>query len=115
LYLGTALLLSCSSAHAAEAKDMIGKWRWNEFTIDVTQCPSGNLCAKVVQGPENVGMQVFANELTAKDGDLFGQVAHPKTKEIYNTRFRQEGPDSWRLDGCTAMRVCLSGVFARVK
>ena len=60
-------------------------------------------------------MQVFATNLTAKDGDLFGQVAHPETKEIYNTRFRQDGADRWQLDGCTTARVCLSGEFARVK
>jgi uncharacterized protein (DUF2147 family) len=110
------LLMLCSfAAFASEPKDMIGKWHWKQFMIEVSECPGGNICAKIVEGPKNVGMQVFATNLTAKDGDLFGQVAHPETKEIYNTRFRQDGADKWQLDGCTAARVCLSGEFARVK
>jgi uncharacterized protein (DUF2147 family) len=110
------LLTLCSfAAFASEPKDMIGKWRWKQFMIEVSECQGGNICAKIVEGPKNVGMQVFATNLTAKDGDLFGQVAHPETKEIYNTRFRQDGADKWQLDGCTAARVCLSGEFARIK
>jgi len=109
------LVTLCSfSTFASEPKDMIGKWRWKQFMIEVSECQS-NICAKIVEGPKNVGMQVFATDLTAKEGDLFGQVADPETKEIYNTRFRQNGADKWQLDGCTAARVCLSGEFARVK
>jgi uncharacterized protein (DUF2147 family) len=110
----TLLMLCSSAAFASEPKDMIGKWRWKQFMIEVSECQS-NICAKIVEGPKNVGMQVFATNLTAKDGDLFGQVTHPETKEIYNTRFRQDGADRWQLDGCTTARVCLSGEFARVK
>jgi hypothetical protein len=109
------LAIMGSAAFAAEPKDMIGKWRWKDFTIEVTQCQNSGICAKIVDGPKNVGMQVFANDLTAKDGDLFGQITHPETKEIYTTRFQQDGPDKWRIDGCTAARVCLSGEFARAK
>ena len=110
-----ALAILGSAASAAEPKDMIGRWRWKDFTIEVTPCRSGNICAKIVEGPKNVGLEVFANDLTAKDGDLFGQITHPETKEIYTTRFRQEGPDKWDIAGCTTARVCLSGEFARVK
>ena len=109
------LTLCAFAAFASEPKDMIGKWRWKQFMIEVSECQGGNICAKIVEGPKNVGMQVFATNLAAKDGDLFGQVAHPETKEIYNTRFRRDGADRWQLDGCTAARVCLSGEFARVK
>jgi uncharacterized protein (DUF2147 family) len=108
-------VLAASGALAAEPKDLIGKWRWKDFTVDVAQCEGGALCAKIIEGPKNVGVQVFGRDLTAKDGDLFGQFTHPETKEVYNTRLRQESPDKWRLDGCTAARVCLSGEFARVK
>ena len=109
------IALPLFAAFASEPKDMIGKWHWKQFMIEVSECQGGNICAKIVEGPKNVGMQVFATNLTAKDGDLFGQVAHPETKEIYNTRFRQDGADKWQLDGCTAARVCLSGEFARIK
>jgi hypothetical protein len=110
-----ALAVLPTVAIAADLKDMIGTWRWKQFVIQVTECESHNVCAKVVEGPKNVGMQVFATNLVPKDGNLVGQIAHPESKEIYSTRFQQDGPDAWRLDGCTAARVCLSGEFARVK
>jgi uncharacterized protein (DUF2147 family) len=100
---------------AADLKDMIGTWRWQQFTIEVSACQGDGICAKVIQGPKNVGMEIFATTLTAKDGKLFGQITHPETKEIYNTRFQQDDADKWTLDGCTATRVCLSGAFVRVK
>jgi uncharacterized protein (DUF2147 family) len=109
------LAASCLSAAAAEPKDMIGRWRWQEFTIEVSACQSDSICAKVVAGSKNVGTEVFASKLIAKDGNLFGQITHPETKETYNTRFQQKDQDKWLLDGCTTARVCLSGEFVRVK
>ena len=109
------IALASFEARAADLKDLVGKWRWKEFTIEVAECQSGNICAKVVNGPKNIGMQLFAANLVVKDGNLYGQITHPETKEVYNTRFQQNGPDNWRLDGCTTARVCLSGEFARVK
>ncbi len=109
------LALSCFSASAADLKDMIGKWRWQQFTIEVTECQLDSICAKVIEGPKNLGMQLFASKLVAKDGKLFGQIVHPDTKETYSTRFQQNDRETWRLDGCTATRVCLSGEFVRVK
>jgi hypothetical protein len=115
--LGVAMYLALSSgaAVAADLKDLIGKWRWQKFTIEVTECQADSICAKIIEGPKNVGMEVFANKLTAKDGNLLGLIADPETKDVYNTRFQQNGPDKWSLDGCTAARVCLSGEFVRVK
>ena len=103
------------SAWAATLQDMLGRWRWQEFTIEVSKCQGDNACAKIVAGPKNVGMDVFASKLTAKDGDWVGQITHPETKEVYNTRFQQKDKDRWRLDGCTAAKICLSGEFVRVK
>jgi uncharacterized protein (DUF2147 family) len=94
---------------------MLGKWRWQDFTIEVTACKGDSACGKVVAGPKNVGMDVFASRLVAKDGEWFGQITHPETKEVYNTRFQLKDKDRWRLDGCTATKVCLSGEFVRVK
>lgn len=109
------LALAPLAAWAADLKDMVGRWRWQDFTIEVRECQGDSLCAKVIAGPKNVGMEVFASKLTSKNGDLIGQVAHPATKETYNTRFQQRDRDRWRLDGCTAARVCLSGEFVRAK
>ena len=102
-------------ASAADLNDMVGKWRWRDFTLEVKQCQDDSVCAKVIEGPESVGMNVFTSKLVAKDGDWFGQIADPETKEKYNTRFHQVDKDKWRLDGCTGARVCLSGEFVRAK
>jgi uncharacterized protein (DUF2147 family) len=109
------VLLSCSQVAAAELKEMIGKWGWQRFTIEVSECQGDSICAKVVDGPKNVGMQIFASKLIAKGGDWFGQITHPETKEIYNTRLQRAGSDTWRLDGCTAAKVCLTGELVRVR
>jgi len=100
---------------AAVPAEMIGKWRWQDFTVAVSECQPSRLCAKIIAGPKNIGMEIFASALTAKGADLFGKIVDPKTNETYNTRFQKTGPDSWQLDGCTEMRVCLSGEFVRVK
>jgi uncharacterized protein (DUF2147 family) len=109
------LFLSGSAAAAAGLQDMVGKWRWQDFTIEVKECEGDSACAKIVAGPKNVGMDVFASKLTAKGGEWFGQITHPETKEVYNTRFQHKDKDRWRIDGCTAAKVCLSGEFVRVK
>jgi uncharacterized protein (DUF2147 family) len=107
--------LPCLAASAADLKDMIGRWRWQAFTIEVSACQGDGVCAKVIAGPKNVGMDVFASKHSPKGGDWFGQVTHPESKQVYDTRFQQKSPDIWRLDGCTAAKVCLSGEFIRVK
>jgi hypothetical protein len=105
----------CWPASAVDLKDMVGKWRWREFTLEVKLCQDDGVCAKIIAGPENVGMDVFTSKLVAKGGDWFGQIADPETKEKYNTRFHQIDNDRWLLDGCTGARVCLSGEFVRAK
>jgi hypothetical protein len=109
------LALLCVAASAAVPNDMIGKWRWQQFTIEVTECQRDRMCAKVIAGPKSVGMEVFGSEFVTKGVSLFGQIVDPGTKEIYNTQFQRSGPDKWRLDGCTALSVCRSGEFVRVK
>ena len=112
-----AILLAAQSpaALAADLKDMIGSWRWQSFTIQVRECQGDSVCAKVVAGPKNVGLEIFATKPTAKSDELFAQITHPDTKETYNTRFQLKDKDRWQLDGCTSARVCLSGEFIRVK
>jgi uncharacterized protein (DUF2147 family) len=109
------LALPFPAASAADLKEMIGSWRWQAFTIEVSECRGDSICATVIAGPKNVGMEVFASKLSVKNGDWFGQITHPETKQTYNTRFQQQSRDIWRLDGCTAAKVCLTGEFVRVK
>ena len=111
----TLTLLSISSATAAEVKDMLGRWRWQKFTIEVTECAGKRVCAKVIAGPKNVGLEIFPSDLTSKNGEWFGQIVNPETGASYNTRMRLTGSMTWSLDGCTTSNVCLSGEFIRAE
>lgn len=109
----TLVLLPVGSVTAAELKDMLGLWTWQNFKVEVSECTATRICAKVIAGPKNVGMEIFASELTSKDGAWFGQIVNPETGMTYNTRMQFTAAKTWRLDGCTASRVCLSGEFVR--
>ena len=109
-----ASLLICSAA-AAELKDMLGRWTWQRFTIEVTECASKRVCGKVIAGPKNVGLEIFSSNLTSKDGAWLGQIVNPETGATYNTRMQFTDAKTWRLDGCTPSKVCLSGEFVRAE
>lgn len=101
------------SAGAAELKDLMGRWTWQGYKIEVSECSAARICAKVIAGPKNVGLDIFASELTSKDGVWFGQIVNPETGVTYNTRMQLTAARTWRLDGCTPSRVCLSGELVR--
>lgn len=111
----TVLLVVSYPAWAGDLKDLVGKWRWQNFTVEVTECEGNSVCARIISGPKNVGMDVFASKFVSKNGEWFGQVSHPENKEIYNTRFQPIDKDRWRLNGCTAAKICLTGEFVRTK
>lgn len=108
-------MLPITSASGAERSDMLGKWTWQRFTIEVSECAAKGVCSKVIAGPKNVGLEIFASELVQRDGDWFGQIVNPETGATYNTRMRFTSLKTWRLDGCTTSNVCLSGEFVRAK
>lgn len=110
-----AFLLPSLCARAEVPLEMIGKWQWEQSTIDVVECRPHRLCATVVRGPKDVGMQVFASDLVGLQGGWAGQIIDPRDGKMYYTRFEKAGLDTWKLDGCTAAGVCLSGEFVRVK
>jgi len=113
--IGLATLALGASASAAELKDLVGKWKWQEFTVEGTECPATGACWKVVAGPKSIGLEMFRTK-PEKRGDIFvGQVVHPATGEVYNTRMQMKNADTWSLDGCTAANVCAQGDFVRVK
>ena len=114
-WIATFVVASSFTVSAGDVKNMVGKWRWQDFTIEVKECRDDSVCAKVIGGPRNVGMDIFASKLVGKDGEWFGQITHPETKESYNIRFQQKDNDRWRLDGCTAAKVCLTGEFIRAR
>ena len=109
----TIVLFDINSASASELADMLGKWTWQKFTIEVKECAGKGLCSKVIAGPKNVGMEIFTSEMTRKNGDWYGQIVNPETGTTYYTRLLFTDAKTWRLDGCTASKVCLSGEFVR--
>jgi uncharacterized protein (DUF2147 family) len=98
---------------AAELEELLGRWTWQDFKIEVRECAGKRVCAKVIAGPKNVGMELFASELTSKDGAWYGRIVSPGTGATYNTRMQFTATRTWRLDGCTASGVCLTGEFVR--
>lgn len=108
----TTPLVASVLAFAADLRDMQGRWTWQRYTVEVRECAE-KICAKVVAGPKNVGMEIFASKLTSKDGAWYGDVVDPETGKTYRARMQFTGSGTWRLDGCTTSGVCLSGEFIR--
>ena len=108
-----------TATFAAEAKDMVGTWKWTDYTVDVKECatnPSGaGLCATVTAGPKNVGMEMIRSKLDPKDGLFSGKIAHPASGEIYNSKLSLKDANTWSMDGCTDANVCAKGDFMHVK
>ena len=109
----TITLFQINLASASELSEMLGKWTWQNFTIEVRECSGKRLCSNVIAGPKNVGMEIFASEMIHKDGDWYGQIVNPETGATYNTRLHFTDAKAWHLDGCTASKICLSGEFIR--
>ena len=109
-------LFNVSSAVAAGGVDqMVGKWSWEGFVIVVNKCPETEVCAKVLSGPKNVGLQMIKSKLMAKGDGFVGKIAHPQTGDTYNAKLRMADANTWHLDGCTDKNVCASGDFKRIK
>ncbi|MBL8564274.1 MAG: DUF2147 domain-containing protein [Hyphomicrobiaceae bacterium] len=100
---------------AAFANPMVGKWKWDAFTIECKEGGANGMSCVVVDGPKNKGMEMVKSKLEAKDGAHVGQIAHPMTGETYNAKMVQDGADAFKMDGCTAAGACASGTFTRVK
>jgi len=112
---GLAAVAWGTTASAAELKDLVGKWKWQEFTVEGSECPATDACWKVIAGPKSIGLEMFRSK-PEKRGEFFvGQVVHPATGDVYNTRMRMKDADTWSLDGCTAANICAQGDFVRVK
>jgi uncharacterized protein (DUF2147 family) len=113
------LLATAGPLSAAELKDMIGTWKWTDYTVETKECttnPAG-LCATVVTGPKNTGMEMIRSKLESKGGEFFGQIAHPATGDIYDTKLTLKNADTWSMAGCVVANksVCATGDFVRVK
>ncbi len=113
------VLLAFGAVNSAFAgKDitaMVGTWKWEGFTIEVVKCDATEVCAKVISGPKNVGLEMIKSKLTLSGDNFVGKIAHPQTGDTYNSKLTMASADSWHIDGCTDKNVCASGDFTRVK
>jgi len=111
-----AVLTASASAMAKnDIYNMVGTWKWEGFTIKVDKCDATEVCAEVITGPKNVGMQMIKSKLTLSGDSFVGKVAHPQTGDTYNSKLSMANTNAWHIDGCTDNNVCASGDFTRVK
>lgn len=112
-------LVALSAATSAVAKNdiysMLGTWKWEDFTIKVDKCDKTEVCAVVISGPKNVGLQMIQTKLSASGDNFVGKIAHPQTGDTYNSKLSMATADTWHIDGCTDNNVCASGDFSRIK
>ena len=62
----SALFFINTASAGGDISAMLGKWAWEGFTIEVNKCESTEICAKVVAGPKNIGLQMIKSKLTYK-------------------------------------------------
>lgn len=103
------------SANAAGMADMVGKWKWTDFTIECKEGGANGMSCTVIDGPKNKGMEMIQSKLEAKDGGFVGKVKHPASGDIYNSKMNLKDANTWSMDGCTDAGVCAKGDFTRVK
>jgi len=104
-----------TSAWALDTKKMLGKWKWQDFVVEVTEGGEYGISAKVVSGPKNVGMEMIQSKLEEKDGYIVGRIKHPGNGKVYNTKMSMPDDKSWKLDGCTDDGACATGKFIKVE
>lgn len=97
-----------------EVYSMLGKWSWEGFVIEVNKCEATEVCATVISGPKNVGLEMIQSKLKTTDGQFFGKIAHPQTGATYNSKLSMTNDSTWHIDGCTDKNVCASGDFTRI-
>lgn len=112
---GAATLAMTVAAGAQSLDAMVGKWKWQNFVIEVTKGGDHGISAKVISGPTNVGMEMMQSKMAPKDGGMVARVKHPANGQVYNAKMTFDGADAWKMAGCTDAGACASGVFTRVK
>ena len=110
-----AALWASGNVTAGEINKMIGTWKWESFVIKVDNCEATEVCAVVVSGPKNVGLQMIKSKLKPVDNGFVGVIAHPQTGDDYHSKIKMASANTWHIDGCTKANVCASGDFSRVK
>ena len=109
------LLGLAGTAGAATTADMVGTWKWTDYTVQCKEGGANGISCTVSDGPKNKGMEMIQSKLEPKDGGFLGDIKHPASGDTYKTKIMLKDADNWSLDGCTTAGVCASGVFTRMK
>jgi len=104
-----------SSANAAGTADMVGKWKWTDFSIECKEGGANGMSCTVTDGPKNKGMEMIQSKLEAKGAEFVGKIKHPASGDIYNAKMSLKDANTWAMDGCTDAGVCAKGEFTRIK
>lgn len=112
-----AVLMPATSTWAARGgmEAMMGKWIWNGFVVEVSPCKNTGICAKVISGPKNVGMQMIQSPPIPKGRGMYGKVKHPLTGDIYNVKMSFSPTGDWQMDGCPEKESCDASKFLNKK
>jgi len=113
--ISVAVLGLAVAANAASLADMVGTWKWTDYTVECKAGGANGMSCIVIDGPKNKGMEMVQSVLTPQGDAFVGDIKHPASGDIYKTKIVLKDPNNWSLDGCTASNVCASGVFTRVK
>jgi uncharacterized protein (DUF2147 family) len=113
--IAVAILGMTAAANAAGLADMVGKWKWTDYTIECKEGGANGMSCTVTDGPKNKGMEMVQSKLDAKDGGFVGDIKHPASGDVYKAKMVMKDADNWSMDGCTAGGVCASGTFTKVK
>lgn len=103
------------SASAGGVADMVGKWKWTDYTVECKEGGANGLSCTVADGPKNKGMEMIQSKLETKGSDFVGKIKHPASGDVYNTKLTMKDANTWSMDGCTDAGVCAKGEFTRVK
>ena len=109
-------LSACAVAAQAEGlADMVGTWKWTDYTVECKEGGVNGISCIVIAGPKNIGLEMVQSKLESMEGMYHGDIKHPASAEIYKTKLMMKDADTWSLDGCTEAGVCAKGDFVRVK
>ena len=107
------------NAFSSEYTDLIGKWKWRDYIVEVKECSTNpsdaGFCILVVSGAKYVGMEMLRSKFQKRGEDLYAKIADPETKELYSAKFKRENGNKWALSGCTDNGICASGKFIRTE
>lgn len=94
---------------------VVGKWQWEDVTVEVKRCAATELCAKAIAGPNACGDEMIRSKMVKVDANTgTGDVCHPKDGKVYKSQITSVDADTVTMKG-SADGTVAEGTFKRVK